>query len=359
MEIDEQGVERQELEKDRQEIGRVVSSDIVVHSSRHVASVFFPSSSSDWRHWLPVALQLRVLCLRDPCLLLQKKMPKEKRDMWTSRMEKGTQHWMDMERCNLDKSINRTALQENFNKNFFGQHLAHDMIYQALTEHMDNKNPKKPLVLSLHGWIGTGKTFVSKIIAESIYHWGLGSRFVHLSPPHSSMSSFKRLRESAKHCAASLFIFDLMASFENVNNIQFLLEDPIFHQSIFILHSYEGSVAINKVALDFWMAGKRREDICLEDLASVLHAELSNQSSVYSNSGLITKNLIDHYVPFLPMEYRHVKQCVMAELSQRRLKEDDDLASRVASEMIYFPEEHEVFSLYGCTTVASRLDRHL
>ena len=38
---------------------------------------------------------------------------------------------------------------------------------------------KKPLALSLHGWTGTGKNFVSKIIAESIYKRGLKSNYVH------------------------------------------------------------------------------------------------------------------------------------------------------------------------------------
>lgn len=45
---------------------------------------------------------------------------------------------------------------------------------------MSNNNPKKPLVLSLHGWTGTGKNFVSKLIAESVYVEGMHSRFVHV-----------------------------------------------------------------------------------------------------------------------------------------------------------------------------------
>lgn len=45
---------------------------------------------------------------------------------------------------------------------------------------MNNENPKKPLVLSLHGWTGTGKNFVSQLIAENIYHKGMSSGFVHL-----------------------------------------------------------------------------------------------------------------------------------------------------------------------------------
>lgn len=45
---------------------------------------------------------------------------------------------------------------------------------------MDNDHPKKPLVLSLHGPTGTGKNFVSQLIAENIYEKGKARQFVHV-----------------------------------------------------------------------------------------------------------------------------------------------------------------------------------
>lgn len=45
---------------------------------------------------------------------------------------------------------------------------------------VNNDNPKKPLSLSLHGWAGTGKNFVSQILAENIHKAGLKSKYVHL-----------------------------------------------------------------------------------------------------------------------------------------------------------------------------------
>lgn len=62
----------------------------------------------------------------------------------------------------------------------FGQHIASRIILKAVNGFMSNENPKKPLVLSLHGWTGTGKNFVSQLIAESIYKEGMDSNFVHL-----------------------------------------------------------------------------------------------------------------------------------------------------------------------------------
>ena len=61
----------------------------------------------------------------------------------------------------------------------FGQHVASRVIQKAVTGFMNNKNPKKSLVLSLHGWTGTGKNLVSQLIAENIYKEGMASSFVH------------------------------------------------------------------------------------------------------------------------------------------------------------------------------------
>ena len=72
------------------------------------------------------------------------------------------------------------ALQKDLDSKLFGQHLTKKVILNAVSGFISNPKPKKPLTLSLHGWTGTGKNFVSKIIAENIYEGGLNSDYVHL-----------------------------------------------------------------------------------------------------------------------------------------------------------------------------------
>lgn len=72
------------------------------------------------------------------------------------------------------------GLEIDLQNKLFGQHVASRIIFKAVTGFMKNENPKKPLVLSLHGWTGTGKNFVSHLIAKNIYHNGMTSSFVHL-----------------------------------------------------------------------------------------------------------------------------------------------------------------------------------
>lgn len=93
------------------------------------------------------------------------------------------------------------ALKLDLEKRLFGQHLATEVILKALTGFMNNKNPKKPLTLSLHGWAGTGKNFVSQIVAENLHSKGLKSNFVHLFVstlhfPHEQQIKLYQARES-------------------------------------------------------------------------------------------------------------------------------------------------------------------
>lgn len=83
------------------------------------------------------------------------------------------------------------GLQLDLQTKLFGQHIASRIILKSVKGFMSNDNPKKPLVLSLHGPSGTGKNFVSQLIADNIYKEGMDSSFVHvftseLHFPHSS-----------------------------------------------------------------------------------------------------------------------------------------------------------------------------
>ena len=91
----------------------------------------------------------------------------------------------------LHTNVYITALQRKLQSKLYGQHLVTDVIIKHLKAHM-MKDPSKALTLSFHGGTGTGKNYVSKIIAESIYKQGMRSKYVHLisatlNYPHTGM----------------------------------------------------------------------------------------------------------------------------------------------------------------------------
>ncbi|XP_075691260.1 torsin-1B-like [Rhinoderma darwinii] len=284
-----------------------------------------------------------------------------------------------VECCQVDTPLNSTALLVDLKEKLYGQHLAQDVICRALTGFMSNENPKKPLALSLHGWTGTGKNFVSKIIVENIYDLGMKSKFVHLFVstvhfPHNSLIPLYKdqlqswIRGNTSRCARSIFIFDEMDKLHPglIDAIKPFLDyyehiDGVsYRKAIFIFLSNAGGDLINRRMLEFWTSGRKREELQLKDVENFLSVGLfNNNNSGFWRCALIEKNLIDYFVPFLPLEFSHVKKCVLAELRHRGLEEDEELAFRVAKEMTYSPKENKLFSDKGCKTVSARLNFHL
>ncbi|KAM4532695.1 torsin family 1 isoform 1-T1 [Fundulus diaphanus] len=273
-------------------------------------------------------------------------------------------------------SFNRTRLKTDLDSKLFGQHIASRIILKAVTGFMSNDNPKKPLVLSLHGWTGTGKNFVSKLIADSIYAEGMHSSFVHvftstLHFPHAEqITTYKSqlqqwVRGNVSNCERSMFIFDemdkmhpgLIDSIKPYLDYYDKLDGVSYRKSIFIFLSNAGGDGIIQTALEFWNAGRNREEIELKDLETALSLSVfNNNNSGFFRTSLIDKSLVDFFVPFLPLEYRHVVQCAMAEMKARNMKPNHDVADNVARDLVYFPKSERVFSVKGCKSIESKLD---
>ena len=73
---------------------------------------------------------------------------------------------------------NVTKFEDSFDKHVFGQHIVKKMVSKQLKAHLGQDFPQKALVLSFHGWTGTGKNYVAKYIAESLFRKGQRSDFV-------------------------------------------------------------------------------------------------------------------------------------------------------------------------------------
>ncbi|XP_076842470.1 torsin family 1 isoform X2 [Brachyhypopomus gauderio] len=272
--------------------------------------------------------------------------------------------------------FNATGLQEDLQKKLFGQHVASQVVFKAVTGFMNNENPKKPLVLSLHGWTGTGKNFVSQLIAKNIYHKGMESGFVHLFTatahfPHTrDLETYKTqlqqwIKGNVTNCPRSMFIFDemdkmqpgLIDSIKPYLDFYERLDGVSYRQAIFIFLSNAGGQNIVQVALDFWTAGRQREEIQLKDLETAVSLSVfNNQESGFWHTSLIDKNLVDFFVPFLPLEFKHVVQCGMAEMAAKGLELNATVVDRMARDLNYFPKDERVFSVKGCKVISSRLD---
>uniref|UniRef100_A0A3Q0R6J5 Torsin family 1 n=1 Tax=Amphilophus citrinellus TaxID=61819 RepID=A0A3Q0R6J5_AMPCI len=270
------------------------------------------------------------------------------------------------------RALRRCGLKDDLKNKLFGQHVASEIIFKAVTGFMSNKNPKKPLALSLHGPTGTGKSFVSQLIADNIYKKGRDSQFVHLFSathhfPHQDQTATYKsqlqdwIKGNVRNCERSMFIFDEMDKMppgvidvtEPFLDFYPRLDGVSFQKSIFIFLSNAGADNITQTALDFWKKGRDRKEIKLKDLETSLSASVFNG---FFQSSLIDCDMLDAFIPFLPLEYRHVVQCVMAEMKARGLQPDKDEADKLARDLVYFPKPENVFAKSGCKTVANRIN---
>ena len=137
--------------------------------------------------------------------------------VWCRFKECCTDRWIYLD---LSGSV-ITGLQSALRRRVFGQHLVTETVLKAIVGHLNNKSPNKALALSFNGWTGSGKNFVSKIIAEHIFREGMESKFVHQIivthdfPHQSGVDRYKRylrslVSSSVSQCSRSLFIFDEM-----------------------------------------------------------------------------------------------------------------------------------------------------
>ena len=101
-----------------------------------------------------------------------------------------------VECCEIkDKDNVYHNLKNKLNRNVFGQPILLDVLPHAITSHIRKENPSNPLVISFHGWTGSGKTYTSQLVAETLFEKGLKSIFVKKITPASFFPNPNNLNE--------------------------------------------------------------------------------------------------------------------------------------------------------------------
>ena len=91
---------------------------------------------------------------------------------------------------------------------------------------------------------------------------------------------------------------------------------------LFILLSNTGGREITQKSFEFWQNGRIRNELRYADYERLTLKGAYNEVGGLQKSIIIDKSLIDVYVPFLPLEQKHVRQCVERELISRGYEPD-------------------------------------
>ncbi|KAJ8050449.1 Torsin-1A [Holothuria leucospilota] len=263
------------------------------------------------------------------------------------------------------------GVKKTLQENVFGQHLVQDVVYRSLKGHVKYQ-PVKPLVLSFHGSTGTGKTFVSRWIANGWFRKGMNSKFVHIFSgtkdfPHASnIESYVNflhgeISSHTRSCGHQIFIFEEVDSFppDLLPSIRFFLEyygsveGVDYRNTIFLLLSNAGSEQLQRITGNVYKYNNNRESIQLAETEREMVLSIFNTKGE-TNRRLVDRHLISHLVPFLPLERRHVRKCIEAELTNRLIQSDSKIIDDVIAELL-FEGTDNIFSSKGCKNVAEKL----
>ncbi|KRT80583.1 hypothetical protein AMK59_7257 [Oryctes borbonicus] len=274
----------------------------------------------------------------------------------------------------LDVCIFVVELKKNLESKMFGQHIAIKTIVNALKHHWSSDHIQKPLTISLHGSPGTGKNYITAFVKKSLYSKGVDSKFVHhwVGRIHFRLEEevtkyqnnlYSWIKGNVTMCGRQLFIFDevdkmpakILDIIKPMIDYNERVEGVDYRQSIFIFISNTGSAAIVDTYLDFWKNGNRREGIKLKDFEKIITQGAFNEAGGFYRSDTIKSNLIDHYIPFLPMELEHVRMCIVQEFNIRNVTPSEHQIQNVLEYIEWGPNPENVFSKTGCKRLSQKV----
>nr|CAB3255278.1 torsin-1A-like [Phallusia mammillata] len=274
--------------------------------------------------------------------------------------------------------LNESGLFTDLNQNLHGQHLVTSTVYKAVKSHMRNKEPSKPLVMSFHGWTGGGKNFVARMIINNIYAKGEKSSFVHVFNAEVEFKHTRHLEQykdnlqnwlhgNVSKCGRSIFVFDEMDHMPSglIDAVKPYLGNEAairgvdYRKSIFIFLSNTGGQEIVAKCKSEWERGMKREGLRLSDMQDILEKSAYNQLSGFHRSGIIERNLIDHFVPFLPLERQHVRSCIEDEIKRRGINTESttmqENIEEILDQLLWLPEKSRLYSKSGCKRIANKV----
>lgn len=275
-------------------------------------------------------------------------------------------------------------LLETLQTKVYGQPLIVKPIYKSLRAHMTNERPLRPLVMYFGGWTGTGKTYVAKLIASSLFKEGMKSKFVkYISSSYHFPIKIEGSEEITKHrlrlrdmiketvsqCERSLIILDELDKLPPgvVDSLQPLVDyiediDGVkYNKAIFIFLTNTGAGALNNLAYEMYQSGKERKDLSSKDMEEILRTDSFTEQGGLRHSSLLSRHSIGVFVPFLPLQIEHVKLCIREEIEARNVITDnpDSIVDEIADEMSYFPPGVRLYSQSGCKGVHDKVTNYL
>ncbi|XP_071622156.1 torsin-4A [Heliangelus exortis] len=270
---------------------------------------------------------------------------------------------------NLDDNLQKydlDGLEKTMHREVFGQKVAMESIMELLKDYLATHIHNKPLVISLNGPTGVGKSHVGWLLARHfrsvmdndfvlqyfvMHHCPSGgaplSCEIDLSKKISEMVTRAEIEEKIP-----LFILDevelmspvlldtLSRFFEPNQTNEFL-------NAIYILISNIGGGEITKFVIQNASAELLHQQRGAEELLSTVQPILINVHPLWKSADII---------PFVLLEKTHVINCFLEEMRREGLYPDQKHVENLASQLSYYSTGDKQYSRMGCKQVVAKVN---
>ena len=279
--------------------------------------------------------------------------------------------------------IDMVKLKHKLEDNVFGQQVAVKAVVKELEKFgqaVKEGTSKRTLVMSFHGWTGVGKNFISRFIAEAFYNNKVTLFSIPWHFPHEAQSEeeARKLQRKVKtwiignvtKCGVNVFIFDEMdkAKRDFLSGLQSAMEEirreaeSLANSSIkspiivILFISNSKAVQINQYLFSQIGLNRDREQMQIDEFLFIFQKDSEEWYSYLKKS-----NLVDLFVPFLPLAESHVRKCIVKDFIHKGRDPSEQLIEAVMEELSFFDMggNHGQMSLTGCKRVHDKVDLHM
>lgn len=270
---------------------------------------------------------------------------------------------------NLDDHVLKydlDGLEKTLKRELFGQHEVTERLLGHLHDYLSTYVHNKPLVLSLHGPTGVGKSHVGRLLAQH-FRSVVGEELVmqyfvlHHCPTDDDIPKCTKSLDSN--------ISEMVTQAEEVEKIPVFIFDEVEHMPRELLdtlrdliHPQNNNEYLN--AIYILISNLGHEDITKfvlhnSSVAVLGRLSLSQELTPWLHSYLQRYHMLfleAEFLPFMLLEKSHVMDCFFEEMSREGFYPDRSHVERLAEELSYYIVGEREFSHTGCRQVVAKVN---
>nr|XP_057913368.1 torsin-4A [Doryrhamphus excisus]XP_057913369.1 torsin-4A [Doryrhamphus excisus] len=271
---------------------------------------------------------------------------------------------------NLDDHVLRydlEGLEKTLRREVFGQQGALEDLLSQLNDYLSTYVHNKPLVLSLHGPSGVGKSHLGRLLAghfRSVVGEPLVLQYyvLHHCPQDANAPQCARdlhalisamVEQAEEQEKIPLLVFDEVEHMQGdlldvLHNLVASKQSNQFLNAVYVFLSNLGHQHITKHVLHNISATSCCNGNPLRALTPVLRKSLEALHALWTQADILSMGLL---------EKSHVMQCFLEEMTQEGFYPDRTHVERLASEVEYYPTAGgREYSVTGCKQVVAKVN---